>query len=727
MAVIARRHTSQLDKIKGSVEQAYIYFRPNYERFHQFMRFVYKSTLTEDDIAVLATLGRPQIEFNMMEAYISRLRGEFSRMEPGFVIRAQDGYENVDPKLLSILEAHFRSILVDSDNDGFSYDVYTDLLVGGFSVVEVYTDYISEMSMDQKICTQRAFDPTLCGFDPLARKSHKGDGMFCFQFFPKEAEEVEKEYGSDALKGLKYARAFSGFNWSYRAAKKDIVLLCDYYKKDFKKEKITKLSNGRVVSVKHYEELMGLWDQAGYIEQPPIPIGKMRETMLEEITRYRLSGACMIESPVKTNYKMLPLVFFDGNSAILRDNNDSTAEQMTRPYIYNVRDAQRLKNYAGQSLANELENTVEHKFIASVESIPEDYLDAYIDVQKPGTLLYNAFLDGDVNVPLAPPREIMRTPIPPEISATFQMSDNLIQGILGSYDAALGIQNNELSGVAIMQGAMHSNAAAMPYTVGFMKGLNRVCQIILDLIPKYYVTPRSLPIVEPDGKRSYQVINKVGNPFMDYDPMSLDVKVEAGVNFAVQKQISLETIIQLMQTSESFAAFINTKGLGILLDNIDIRGIEGLRQAAGQYMQEVQQKQEQAQQMAMQEQQQQLDPKQVMAMQAQAEMAKVEQKKEAVATQAQVALTKIATDDAVKNKQADIEFMKVMSQIKNSGVDAQLKQESLDAEQARTAVTMAMDVSKHHHEVKNADREHELNIKSLETKNAADKRPKGKK
>ncbi len=717
MAVIARKHISQLDKIKDTVEQAYTYFRPNYERFHQFMRFVYKSTLTEDDICVLATLGRPQIEFNMMEAYISRLRGEFSRMEPGFVVRAQDGYENVDPKLLSILEAHFRSTLVDSDNDGFSYDVYTDLLVGGFSVVEVYTDYISEMSMDQKICTQRAFDPTLCGFDPLARKSHKGDGNFCFQFFPREAEEVEKEYGSNALKGLKYARSFSGFNWSYRAAKKDIVLLCDYYKKDFKKEKITKLTNGKVVSVKHYEQLMDLWDKAGYIEQPPIPIGKMRETMLEHITRFRLSGADMLERPVETNYKMLPLVFFDGNSAILRDNNDSTAEQMTRPYIYNVRDAQRLKNYAGQSLANELENTVEHKFIASVESIPEDYLDAYIDVQKPGTLLYNAFFDGDPNVPLAPPREIVRTPIPPEISATFQMSDNLIQGILGSYDAALGIQNNELSGVAIMQGAMHSNAAAMPYTVGFMKGLNRVCQIILDLIPKYYVTPRSLPIVEPDGKRSYQVINKPGNPFMDYDPMSLDVKVEAGVNFAVQKQISLETIIQLMQTSEAFANFINTKGLGILLDNIDIRGIEGLRQAASEYMQQIQQQQEQAQQMAQQEAQQQLDPKQVMAMQAQAEMAKVQQKKEAVAQQTQVALTKIATDDAVKNKQADIEFLKVMAQIESSDLDAQLKQEKTDAEQARTAVDMAISLSSHHHDIKNADREHQLKSKNTGGKN----------
>lgn len=701
---LAKRYTSKIDKIKCNVEQAYTYFRPNYERYHQFMRFVYKTTLTEDDIAVLMTLGRPQIEFNMMEAYISRLRGEFSRMEPGFVVRAQDGFEKVDPRLLSILEAHFRSILVDSDNDGFSYDVYTDCLVGGFSVVEVYTDYLSAMSMDQKICVDRAFDPTLCGFDPLARKSHKGDGNFCFQFFPKEAEEAEKEFGSDVTKGLKFARSFSGFNWSYRAAKKDIVLLCDYYEKEYKREKITKLSNGRVITVRGYEQFMELWDQQGHIAQPPIPIGKMRETTIEHIVRYRMSGAQVIEVD-KPDYCMLPLVFFDGNSAVLRDNNDATAEQMTRPYIYNVKDAQRLKNYAGQSLANELENTVEHKFIAMVESIPEDYLDAYINVQKPSTLLYNGFLDGDPNVPLTPPREVVRTPIPPQISETFQMSDNLIQGILGSYDAALGIQNNELSGVAIMQGAMHSNAAAMPYTVGFMKGLNRVCQIILDLIPKYYVTPRSIPIVNPDGKRSYQVINKQGNPFMDYDPMSLEVKVEAGVNFAVQKQISLETIIQLMQTSETFAAFINTKGLGILLDNIDIRGIEGLRQQATEFMQEVQEKQAQAEQMAMQQAQQQLDPKEVMALQAKAEMMKVQQRSEQAQLEAQVQLTKIATDDAVKNKQADIDLLEVMAEISNQGVDNALKQEKLDAENARTAVEVALDVSKHHHEVKQAEKE----------------------
>ena len=81
-------------------------------------------------------------------------------------------------------------------------------------------------------------------------------------------------------------------------------------------------------------------------------------------------------------------------------------------------------------------------------------------------------------------------------------------------------------------------------------------------------------------------------------------------------------------------------------------------------------------------------------------MAKVQQKREAREQETQVQLTKIATDDAVKNKQADIDFLKVMADIEGASVDQGLKQEKLDAENARTAVEMAVSVSQHHHEVK---------------------------
>jgi hypothetical protein len=239
---------------------------------------------------------------------------------------------------------------------------------------------------------------------------------------------------------------------------------------------------------------------------------------------------------------------------------------------------------------------VQHKIMVAEEAIPAQYIDAYTDVQTPSVLVYKAFKDNDPQVALPPPQMIPRPPIPGEIMGAFQMADNLMQTILGSYDASLGIQNNQLSGVAIVEGATQSNSAAMPYIVGFLAGLNQVAQIMLDLIPKYYTTPRTIPIIGKDGKNTYVKINSDDGIALDYDENVLNVSVEAGVNFAIQKSRALNQIIGLMQASPTFAQFMNTEGLPELLDNVEIRGIDKLKLKAERYQEMIMQQQQQASQ-----------------------------------------------------------------------------------------------------------------------------------
>jgi len=52
---------------------------------------------------------------------------------------------------------------------------------------------------------------------------------------------------------------------------------------------------------------------------------------------------------------------------------------MTRPYVYHAKGAQKLKNFAGITLANEMENIVQHKFMIAKEALPkeQDWLAAY--------------------------------------------------------------------------------------------------------------------------------------------------------------------------------------------------------------------------------------------------------------------------------------------------------------------------------------------------------------
>jgi hypothetical protein len=594
MQLPSQKHQDKLANIKKNIEESYEYFTPNYKRWAQFMRFVFLSSLSDNDIAVLEELKKPQLEFNVLEAYISRLRGEFSKQEPSIEVRSDYG-EPVDELTIETVEGIIRGIIDDANKNGCEYKIYTDLLAGGFSAFKVWTAYNHDKSFDQVIKIDRVYDPTMCGFDPMARDPHKGDGQYCFELYPISKDEFLQKYPDIDLSQISFTRNVSNFNWSYKGGKKEVLLLGNYYEKKKKRTKIVKLSTNHVMTMDQYKDLIDEWTAKGILEQPPIIVDE-RFSEFEVICRYKIIENKVLEY-VETDFKYLPIVFVDGNSALIRKGTSGELQQHTRPYVYNAMGTQKLKNFAGQTMANELENMVQHKFIVAKESIPNGYEGAYTNVQVPSVIIYNAFKDNDPSIPLPAPREVSRTPIPQEVTQTFSMMDQMTQVILGSYDASLGINNNQLSGVAIVEAATQSNSAAMPYVVGFMQGLNQVAQIIIDLIPKYYKTPRTIPVVTREGKKGYVNINTSDGINLDYADNALGVRVEAGVNFAIQKSRALNNITALMQASPAFANFINTMGLPILVDNLEIRGGDQLKVMAEQYQENMQQQQQaQAQQ-----------------------------------------------------------------------------------------------------------------------------------
>ena len=90
MKDVAKRYQDNLARIKKTVRNAHDYFKDNYDRYNEFRQFVFESSLTEDEITLLMTMNRPQLEFNVLEAYLSRLLGEFSKQEPDIEVNAYD-------------------------------------------------------------------------------------------------------------------------------------------------------------------------------------------------------------------------------------------------------------------------------------------------------------------------------------------------------------------------------------------------------------------------------------------------------------------------------------------------------------------------------------------------------------------------------------------------------------------------------------------------------------
>ena len=261
-----------------------MYFKQNYDRFHEFRKYVFETSISESQRTMLRTLKKPIIEANILEAYISRLLGEFAKHEPSIDVTPAEGVP-IDPQVIDVVEGYIRHIIYEANKNSMSYEVYKDLLSGGFSVIKVWTEYASPMSMKQIIKTARVFEPTLCGFDPMARTSHKADGQYCFELFPMTEDDFNRAY-PDANKAISYTRNVEEFSWSYRnEQQKKITLVADYYEKKKKRTQIVQLANGRVISTRNYKKLAAYWEEQQFIEQMPVMVGKPRWTELETICR----------------------------------------------------------------------------------------------------------------------------------------------------------------------------------------------------------------------------------------------------------------------------------------------------------------------------------------------------------------------------------------------------------------------------------------------------------
>lgn len=705
---VPQKVKAQLKRIKQNIENSTLYFKKNNDRFHEFMKFVFQTGLTDNDESSLKTAGKPIIEFNLNNAPVSRLAGEFSKQMPSIEVMAEHGMP-VDEQTIMVVEGHIRHILDDANKHNAQYNIYKRQLGGGFSNWKVFTDYVHEMSMDQVIKARMVYESTLVGFDDTAREASKSDSEFSYEFFPMRKEKFEAKYPWVDMTELKFSQQENSLSWSYTANQQEIILVCDYYEKKRKKVKLVRVAGLGDMTKEKYEELVAKWQQEARVEQMPA-ITDERDSYKTIICRYVLVGTEIIKYE-ETDYRYLPHVFVDGDSAIIKDGNGSAYMQFTKPYTFHAKGIQRLVNFAGQVIGNDFENMVMHKFMVAKESIPqeEEYQAAYKNVQLASTLVYNAFMDNDPEKPIPAPREVARVPLPPEVLQTFTNAMQMLQNILGSYDAALGINDNQLSGTAIVEAATQSNAAAMPYVVSHMQALSHVATMILDLIPKYYKTPRTIPIIDRDGVRSFVKINVQGAPSFNYDENALSVRVEAGPNFAIQKARALNQIMLLMQASPLFAQFMNEMGISYILDNMEFRGSDILAEKSKQWMEQLQQR--------MAQQAQQPNPDQI---KAQIEQQKLQQKAQADQTEAflkekELAIAKekadtdrlkLELDAGMAQDKLMVDIVKAKAEEDRAASDVAIKKMDMDHKIRKDNMDMAL---------KHRDMQHDHAISTIET------------
>jgi len=607
-ARMTTKQRKKFDKAKKNIDKSYQYFKQNYDRFNRFVHMTFVSTLSPNEKMFLLSKNRPLMEFNILEPYISRLRGEFinsqidikvgRKSEAGMddslppEVRMQKEKEQIAQ--LKFVEGHLRHIFHEMKVNGVEYDLLTKTLTGGYAAAKVYADYKDDKSFDQQIFVRPVFDPTLIGFDMLATKHDKSDAEYFWEAYPMNKERFEKEYSDIDLEGLGNTNSYEGIKWSYRSEQEDIVLLVDYYFKKRSKKRLVKLSDGSTMLMDEYKKFAEWWDEMLFIPQMP-QIVEERMTTVETIWRYKMIGNHLLEEE-ETDLPFFPYIYIDGNSELIKNQDNSNVQFMTRPYIYNAISSQKLKNYSGQSLAYGMMKMIQSPFMASTDSLRGQDAEPWRNPQDANVLTFNAFKDDDPNVPLQPPIQLAPTPLPPEIMGTFEMADSVAMNTLGNFDPQVNAQaSNPMSGKAYQQVQIMSTAAAKPYIVSMIRGMQSIAESIVTLIPMIHTDKATLPVRDSRGLKSYVKINQDGGVSMKFRPDDLDVSLEAGPSFQVQQAQSQAALDETAKAFPGFAALVEAKALPILVDNLrDIRGGDELKLMANEFMQEMAEMKERA-------------------------------------------------------------------------------------------------------------------------------------
>jgi hypothetical protein len=498
--------------------------KDNREEGHDDLEFIAGRQWPETEREERNATGRPVITINRMPQFVRQVTGDIRRVNPS--VRVIPGDTKATEDVAAIYQGLIRAIESDSDASSVYEDAAVSAAQCGIGHWRVLTEYEDPMSFNQVIKIGAIRNPFAVVWDPASRDPARADAKFCFITERMTQDDFEKAYPDKPLNNVEVDLANQGLADWYTDGD---VIVAEYFWKEPVTKKIYLLATGEVVD-----------------EKPPAPVIVLKEREVEthKVMWAKVSGTDVLDGPTEMPGMCIPVVSCVGEEIHIGD------EVVRTSVIRYAKDAQRLYNYYKSAHA---------EFVALQPKAP--YL-----VTAKQVAGFEAFWNeaNDSNRPYLPYTPDEKAPGPPARAIPPQPSMAMVQELMsasedmkattGIYDAGLGQQSNEKSGVAIRQRQMESDISTSIYSDNLQRSIHRCGQILIDLIPRIYDTARMVRIVGEDEQETLVSINsvavdQVGNvvPVNDLKIGKYDVRVSVGPNYSTRRQEVADSMMQFVQ------------------------------------------------------------------------------------------------------------------------------------------------------------------------------------
>lgn len=434
--------------------------------------------------------GRPCLTINRLPAFIRQVTNDARQNKPSIKVHPVGDGANVETA--EIQQDLIRNIEYTSNAD-VAYDTALDHAVsGGFGYFRVDVDYACNDVFEKDLKIERISNPLTVYGDPDSTGADSADWNTAF---------VTEVLTQDNFK-IQYPDAKDTLSWMDDDADKDElwyeedkIRIAEYWVRKSVTKTLIKLSDSTVMLEETYLTPVDDISPKDVCDAEGLTIISTRPTESYEVTQYIVTGAEVIKT-TKWAGQYIPIIPVYGDEVMVE------GKRYFNSLIHFAKDPQQMVNYWRTTSTELVALAPKAPFLGAVGSFITDAEKwATANTETHSHIEYDV-VDGQPG----PQRQPFAGVPAGALQEALNASDDM-KAIMGIYDASLGAQGNEVSGVAINARQREGDVGTFNFIDNLSRAIRHLGRVIVDLIPHVYNTERIIRVIHEDGSNTQVTIN----------------------------------------------------------------------------------------------------------------------------------------------------------------------------------------------------------------------------
>jgi len=516
---------------------------------------------TEDTIQ--KRRDRPRYTVNKIAGAIRQIVGDQrqNRTDIKVIPLNKDAKDNI-AKLLSGL---IRNIEAASKAVN-SYDMaFEEAITGGYGGWRVVTGFSDDFEFEQEIKIKPIKSAASSLWFGPAQNFDKSDSEFAFYIADMSADEFKRKHPESSLENFSQEKFSNDLCSSW--FRENVVRVAEYWVKEPVTKEIGLMSNGTVLDLKEEKAVIDELAQRG------ITVLKKRTVKSHNVVMYLMNGVEIIRGPLEWAGRFIPLVPTFGIVTNIEQ------EELVRGIVRFAKDPSRIYNYA-TSAAIEATALTPKDPIWLTTAQAEGYTTQFeeFNTKNQPFLFYNP----DPEAP-GPPQRGGAPQVQSALLEQIRQASGDIEATTNLFAPAMGNAPQLLSEKSVASQAAMGDRGSFEYSDNLQKSIQYTGEILIDLIPRIYDTPRIVRILDISGESKDEPINteaidnlnltvtdeQTGDAVIvnDLSKGRYTVTVTSGPSFLTRRDQSAQQLIDLASASpifESISMDLIAKNLNVL-------------------------------------------------------------------------------------------------------------------------------------------------------------------